>query len=62
MGITKTLASGTAIVKIDDGCIAGMSREESARRWAEVDRAIWRVLRASAEGAGGNAKGGREDV
>jgi len=57
MGIIRTINSGSAVIKIDDGCCAGLSAEERARRWAEVDRAIWRINRASAgrEAAPGDA-------
>jgi len=43
MAIVKTITSGTATVHIDDSCCRGLSPEESARRWAEVDRAIQRI-------------------
>lgn len=43
MGIVKTITSGTAVVRFDDGCYAGASREEIARRWAAVDRAAGRM-------------------
>lgn len=43
MAIVKTITSGTATVYIDDSCCRGLSPEESARRWAEVDRAIQRI-------------------
>ena len=43
MAIVKTIKSGGAVVHIDDSCCAGLSAEEVARRWAEVDRAIWRI-------------------
>lgn len=43
MAIVKTIKSGTAVVNIDDNCCAGLSAEEVSRRWAEVDRAIWRI-------------------
>ncbi len=45
MAIVKTIISGTAVVHIDDGCCAGVSSEEMARRWAEVDRVIWQINR-----------------
>lgn len=45
MAIVKTIMSGTAVVHIDDSCCAGLSAEEIARRWAEVDRVIWRINR-----------------
>ena len=43
MAIVKTIMSGTAVVHIDDSCCAGVSKEEMARRWAEVDRVIWQI-------------------
>ena len=43
MAIVKTIISGTAVVHIDDSCCRGLRPEESARRWAEVDRAIQRI-------------------
>lgn len=43
MAIVKTIISGTAVVHIDDSCCAGVSAEEMARRWAEVDRVIWQI-------------------
>ena len=43
MAIVKTIKSGGAVVHIDDSCCAGLSAEEVARRWAEVDRAIFRI-------------------
>ena len=43
MAIVKTVISGTATVHIDDSCCTGLSPEESARRWAEVDRVIQRI-------------------
>jgi len=43
MAIVKTIISGTAVVHIDDSCCAGVSKEEMARRWAEVDRVIWQI-------------------
>ena len=45
MGIVKTITSGTAVVRFDDGCYAGANREEIARRWAAVDRAAGRMGR-----------------
>ena len=45
MAIVKTLQSGTATVHIDDECVAGVSREEMARRWEEVDRVAWQIRR-----------------
>jgi hypothetical protein len=45
MAIVKTIKSGTAVVHIDDACCRGISPEEAARRWAEVDRAIWAINR-----------------
>ena len=51
MAIVRTIASGTAVVHIDDSCCAGLSREEMARRWAEVDRVIWQINRDAAERA-----------
>lgn len=52
MAIVKTIKSGTAVVHIDDACCRGISPEEAARRWAEVERAILEIDR--------NAKKGRE--
>ena len=58
MAIVKTIISGTAVVQIDDSCYAGLSRAEQERRWAEVDRVIWRINQnharrmAEAEAAG----------
>lgn len=43
MAIVKTVTSGAATVHIDDSCCAGVSPEEMARRWAEVDRVIWQI-------------------
>jgi len=43
MAIVKTIISGTAVVHIDDSCCTGVSKEEMARRWAEVDRVIWKI-------------------
>lgn len=43
MAIVKTVISGTATVHIDDSCCTGLSPEEIARRWVEVDRAIQRI-------------------
>ena len=43
MAIVKTITSGTATVHIDDSCCTGLSPEEIARRWAEVDRVIQRI-------------------
>lgn len=43
MAIVKTIISGTAVVRIDDSCCAGVSKEEMARRWAEVDRVILQI-------------------
>jgi len=44
MAIVKTIkARNGAIVHIDDSCCTGLSAEELDRRWAEVDRAIWRI-------------------
>ena len=45
MAIVKTITSGTATVHIDDRCCRGLSPEEAARRWAEVDRVIWQINR-----------------
>lgn len=44
MAIVKTIhcASG-ATVHIDDSCCRGVSEEEMARRWAQVDRVIWQI-------------------
>ena len=33
------------MVHIDDSCCANVPPEEMARRWAEVDRAIWMINR-----------------
>ena len=56
MAIVKTIKSGTAVVHIDDSCCAGITPAESARRWAAVDRVIWRInqnaARRQAEGPG----------
>lgn len=54
MAIVKTIKSGTAVVHIDDECCRGISPEEAARRWAEVERAILEIDR--------NAKKGREST
>lgn len=43
MAIVKTVTSGSATVHIDDSCCTGLSPEEIARRWAEVDRVIQRI-------------------
>ena len=43
MGIVRTISSGSAVVRIDDSCCAGLSAEEAARRRAEVDRVIHRI-------------------
>lgn len=44
MAIVKTIhCSNGATVHIDDSCCTGLSEEELARRWAEVDRAIWQI-------------------
>lgn len=43
MAIVKTITSGTAVVHIDDSCCAGVSAEEMARRWAEVERVVWQI-------------------
>lgn len=44
MAIVKTIkASNGAIVQIDDSCCTGLSKEEIARRWAEVDRVIYQI-------------------
>ena len=43
MAIVKTSTRGAATVHIDDSCCAGLSPEEIARRWSEVDRAIQRI-------------------
>ena len=51
MAIVKTITSGTATVRIDDSCCAGLSREEIDRRWAEVDRVIWRINAKHQEGS-----------
>lgn len=40
MAIVKEIKSGTATVRIDDSCCRGITPEEAALRWAEVDRAI----------------------
>lgn len=48
MAIVKTIISGTAVVHIDDSCCAGVSKEEMARRWAEVNRVIWQINRDAA--------------
>ena len=45
MAIVKTIMSGTAVVDIDDSCCSGLSEEEIARRWAEVDRVILQINR-----------------
>ena len=45
MAIVKELKSGTAVVRIDDSCCAGISPEEAARRWAEVERVILTIDR-----------------
>lgn len=45
MAIVKTITSGTATVHIDDSCCRGISPEEAARRWAEVDRVIMQINR-----------------
>lgn len=50
MAIVKVIRSGTATVKIDDSCCAGLSREALAARWAEVERAILRIDREKKEG------------
>jgi len=41
--IVSTMTIGTAIVEIDDAEYAGIGGEALARRWAEVDRAIWAI-------------------
>ena len=48
MAIVKTIASGAAVVRIDDSCCRGLSPEEAARRRAEVDRVIWQINRDAA--------------
>ena len=48
MAIVRTIASGAAVVRIDDSCCRGLSAEEAARRWAEVDRVICQINRAHA--------------
>lgn len=45
MAIVKELKSGTAVVKIDDSCCRGLSPEEAAARWAEVERVILKIDR-----------------
>ena len=40
MAIVREIASGTAVVKIDDSCCRDITQEEAARRWAEVERVI----------------------
>lgn len=52
MAIVKEIVSGTAVVKIDDSCCRGISPEEAARRWAEVERAILRIDRNHQEREG----------
>ena len=65
MAIVETIMSGTAVVHIDDSCCTGLSAEELARRWAEVDRAIWMInrnyaLRCSQGEQGSEALGKRQ--
>ena len=50
MAIVKTITSGSAVVRIDDSLCRGLDREETARRWAAVDRAATRIARAHAKG------------
>ena len=45
MAIVRTIVSGTAVVKIDDSCCRGLSPEEAAARWAEVERVILKIDR-----------------
>ena len=45
MAIVKEIKSGTATVRIDDSCCRGISPEEAARRWAEVERVILTIDR-----------------
>lgn len=45
MAVVKVIQSGTATVKIDDSCCRGLSPEEAAARWAEVERVILRIDR-----------------
>ena len=57
MAIVKTIISGTAVVHIDDGCCAGVSAGEMARRRAEVDRVIWQINRDYAMRVGEKERG-----
>ena len=54
MGIVKSINSGSAVVNIDAASFAGMSAEETERRWAEIDRIILRINRKSADGGTGS--------
>lgn len=45
MAIAMTVTSRTATVRIDDSCCRGVSREEMARRWAEVARVAGQIAR-----------------
>lgn len=45
-----TIHSGGAVIEIDDSCCAGLSAEALARRWTEVDRAIYRINRNAQKG------------
>lgn len=49
MAIVKEIKSGTATVRIDDSCCRGITPEEGALRWAEVDCAILWINRAASE-------------
>ena len=61
MAIVKTIKSGGATIHIDDDCCRGVSKEEMARRWAEVDRIIWRINRNAAIKAAEEAAKARKE-
>lgn len=49
MAIVKEIKTGTAVVRNDDSCFRGLSRDELAARWKTVERAILQIDRAASE-------------
>ena len=50
MAVAMTIHSGGAVIEIEDSCCAGLSAEALSRRWAEVDREIYRINRNAQRG------------
>ena len=45
MAVVREMRCDSATVRIDDSCCRGISPEEAARRWAEVERVILEIDR-----------------